>query len=104
MVLDVSHLNTFTDFFVISSGMNERQVQAMADEVAKNFKREGLMPRIEGYQEGRWILVDAGDIVVHLFHETIREFYRLEDLWAKATRVEIPEEFYTSAGNSPRAS
>jgi ribosome-associated protein len=97
MILEVGSKGSFADYFLISSGTNEKQVQAMADEAVVKMKKAGLMPKVEGYEGGRWILVDAGAVVLHLFHDDIRGYYRLEDLWRDAIRVSIPAEYYTGA-------
>jgi ribosome-associated protein len=82
--------SSFTDYFVISSGTNPRQVQTIADEVELQLKREGVYPNsIEGYQRGEWILIDYVDFVVHVFHEPTRKFYDLERLWKAATRLTL---------------
>jgi ribosome-associated protein len=97
IIFDVGKLGAFTDYFLITSGTNERQVQAIADELFRLSKEWGCgSPRLEGYDEGRWVLVDMGGVVVHVFHDYIREFYDLETLWADAPRLSIPEEYYTS--------
>jgi ribosome-associated protein len=97
LILEVGSRGSFADYFLISSGSNEKQVQAMADEAVTKLKKSGHMPKVEGYEGGRWILVDAGSVVLHLFHDDIRGYYRLEDLWQDATRVNIPADFYTAA-------
>lgn len=82
----------FTDYFLIGSGSNPRQVQAIADEVEINLKREGVYPNsIEGYQRAEWILIDYVDFVVHVFHEPTRKFYDLERLWKSAKRLTVDE-------------
>ena len=84
--------SSFTDYFVIGSGSNPRQVQAIADEVELRLKREGVYPNsIEGYQRAEWVLLDYVDFVVHIFHEPTRKFYDLDRLWKAATRL-TPEE------------
>lgn len=105
-IFHVGTMGAFTEFFVISSGSSERQVQAMADETLKLLRAAGHKPRVEGYDQGRWILIDTGDVVSHLFHEDIRGFYNLEELWKLAPTVAIPHEYYTSTPNPskmPRA-
>ncbi|MBI3542221.1 MAG: ribosome silencing factor [Deltaproteobacteria bacterium] len=105
LIYEVGKLGAFTDFFLITSGMNERQVQAISDEIDRFAKENGLnAPRIEGYDEGRWVLIDFGSVVIHVFHDTIREFYDLETLWSDAPRLRIPEEYYTTRSGSPAAS
>ena len=95
LIFEVGKVGAFTDYFLITSGMNERQVQAIADEISRTAKEQGAAsPRVEGYDEGRWVLVDFGDVVIHIFQDYIREFYDLESLWSDAPRLKIPEEFY----------
>lgn len=94
-ILDLTEISGFTDYFVISSGMSDRQVQAMADAVQHAMESAGHeMVSNEGYSEGRWVLMDFGDVVVHVFLDALREYYDLENLWADAPRVKIPSEFY----------
>ncbi len=79
----------FTDYFVLCSGTNPRQVQAIADEVELRLKSAGLRPtQVEGYKQAEWILVDYVDFVVHVFSEKARKFYDLERLWKTARRLE----------------
>ena len=82
----------FTDYFVLCSGTNPRQVQAIADEVELRLKSAGLRPaHVEGYKQAEWILVDYVDFVVHVFSEKARKFYDLERLWKTATRLELSQ-------------
>ena len=82
----------FTDYFVLCSGTNPRQVQAIADEVELRLKATGVPPaHVEGYKQGEWILVDYLDFVVHVFSERARKFYDLERLWKTAKRLEPSE-------------
>src|SRR6202030_3743822 len=82
----------FTDYFVVCSGTNPRQVQAIADEVELRLKGAGLRPtHIEGYRQAEWVLIDYVDFVVHIFSEKARKFYDLERLWKSARRVEPAE-------------
>ena len=79
----------FTDYFVLCSGTNPRQVQAIADEVELQLKKTGLRPtHVEGYNQAEWVLVDYVDFVVHVFSEKARKFYDLERLWKSAKRLE----------------
>ncbi|HUO25000.1 MAG TPA: ribosome silencing factor [Candidatus Aquilonibacter sp.] len=79
----------FTDYFVLCSGTNPRQIQAIADEVELRLKSTGLRPtHVEGYKQAEWILIDYVDFVVHVFSEKARKFYDLERLWKAATRLE----------------
>lgn len=89
--LDLRDIASFTEYFVIVSGANQRQTQAIADEVEEQLKKGGTRPvRIEGYSSAEWILMDYGDFVVHIFDKDARGFYDLERLWRDAKRVEIP--------------
>jgi ribosome-associated protein len=82
----------FTDYFVVCSGTNPRQVQAISDEVELRLKRAGLRPtHIEGYRQAEWVLLDYVDFVVHIFSEKARKFYDLERLWKSARRMEPAE-------------
>jgi ribosome-associated protein len=79
----------FTDYFVLCSGTNPRQVQAIADEVELRLKGAGIRPNsVEGYKQAEWVLIDYVDFVVHVFSEKARKFYDLERLWKSATRLE----------------
>jgi ribosome-associated protein len=92
-VLDLRDLASFTDFFVIATGTNKRQVQAISDEVVEQLKRNGTRAaRVEGYQTAEWILVDYGDFVVHVFDDRARRFYDLERLWRESKRVDVSPE------------
>jgi ribosome-associated protein len=89
-LLDLRDIATFTDFFVITTGTNRRQVQAISDEVVEQLKRAGTRAaRVEGYQTGEWILIDYGDFIVHVFDEKARRFYDLERLWREGKRTDI---------------
>jgi len=99
-ILDLTEISGFTDYFVICSGTSDRQVQAIADSVQKALKEAGRKAlSVEGYSEGRWVLLDFGDIVVHVFLDALREYYDLESLWEDAPRVTIPPEFYLHSGD-----
>ena len=91
-VLDLKEVATFTDTFVICSGLNARQNQAISDEVEKQLKQEGIRPvGIEGYQQAEWILMDYGDFIVHIFSPRARDYYKLERLWKTARRVPVEQ-------------
>jgi ribosome-associated protein len=92
-VLDLRGIASFTDFFVITSGANKRQVQAISDEVVEQSKKRGnRAARVEGYQSAEWILVDYGDFIVHVFDDRARRFYDLERLWRQARRIDVSPE------------
>ncbi len=94
VVLDLREVASFTDFFVITSGTNVRQVQAIADAVEERLRKDlGVKPaRVEGYNSAEWVLLDYGDFILHVFEEKARRFYDLERLWRDAARVELPRD------------
>ncbi len=101
VVLDLREIASFTDYFLITSGTNARQVQAIADEVVERLKKQGTRAaRVEGYNTAEWVLVDYGDFVLHVFEDKARRFYDLERLWRDAVRVQVPAEL---AGDSSHA-
>jgi len=101
VVLDLSEIASFTDNFVIASGTNERQVQAIADGVVETLKKAGSpAARIEGYKTAEWILLDYGDFVFHVFADKARKFYDLERLWRESRRVELPADLASGANGS----
>lgn len=89
VVLDLRAITSFTEFFVITSGTNQRQVQAIADEILEQLKKKmkAKAIRVEGYSGAEWVLLDYGDFIVHIFNEKSRAFYDLERLWRDAKRV-----------------
>ncbi len=94
-ILDLTEISGFTDYFVICSGMSDRQVKSIADSVEHELSNAGHdLLSTEGYGDGRWVLMDFGDIVVHVFLDALREYYDLEALWVDAPRVQVPAEFY----------
>ncbi|MEJ7617207.1 MAG: ribosome silencing factor [Pyrinomonadaceae bacterium] len=100
VVLDLREIANFTDFFVITSGANVRQVQAISDEIEDQLKKHGTRPqRIEGYNGAEWVLLDYGDFVVHIFESKARQFYDLERLWRDAGRVALPPELAAGGEN-----
>ncbi len=99
-ILNLSGISGFTDYFVICSGMSDRQVQAIADSVGHTMESEGYETlSSEGYSEGRWVLMDFGDVVVHVFLNALRDYYDLENLWSDAPTVKVPSEYYGSAAS-----
>jgi ribosome-associated protein len=103
VVLDLQDIASFTDYFVITSGANERQVQAIADGVSDTLKKVGSpAARVEGYKTAEWILLDYGDFIVHVFEQKARSFYDLERLWRESKRVELPAELSAERVSSLR--
>ena len=94
VVLDLREVASFTDYFVIASGTNVRQVQAIADAVQEQLRKQlRVKPaRVEGYNSAEWVLLDYGDFIFHVFEEKSRRFYDLERLWRDAARVPLPPE------------
>lgn len=90
LVLDLRGVSGYTDFLVIGSGSSDRQIEAIADGVEKELKSQGHRAvGTEGQRGGRWVLLDFGDVVVHVFHRDERMHYDLEGLWADAPRIEV---------------
>jgi ribosome-associated protein len=89
-VLDLREVTSFADYFVILSGANSRQIQAIADEIHQRLKKRGEMPAsMEGYDNAEWVLMDYGDYLVHIFSDKARLYYDLERLWRDAKTVEF---------------
>lgn len=91
IALDLREITSLTDFFLICTGSNSRQNQAISDEIYHKLKDRGELPvSIEGYNNGEWILQDYGDLIVHIFLPNTRSYYDLERLWRHAKSVEVP--------------
>lgn len=90
VLFEVGTLTSIADYFLIASGKSSRQVLAIAQHLQSRMKEEGFTRfGVEGERDGHWILVDYGDVVIHLFYQPVREFYDLEGLWVEAPRVNI---------------
>jgi ribosome silencing factor RsfS/YbeB/iojap len=102
-ILDVRKISSLTDFLVLASGSSDRQVKAAAESVNLGLKKEhGTMPiGMEGLNDGRWALIDYGDVMVHVFHEPVRLFYDLDGLWCDAEEVPVLESVSAFAQTSP---
>jgi ribosome-associated protein len=93
LILDMRKLIKYADFFILASGDSELQVRAIADEVIGELKKKGIkVLNIEGYEEASWVLLDYGEMIVHIFLPKTRSFYDLEKLWAEAEKIKIDEE------------
>lgn len=89
-VLGIKDLTIIADYFVIANGNSSTQTRAIADEVEYKMKENGVMPdRTEGYQGSNWIILDYGDIIVHVFYSETRSFYNLERLWSDAEQIDV---------------
>jgi ribosome-associated protein len=98
VILDVQKLTSVADAFIICSGRSNRQVAAIADFVQRDLKKKGKKPiNVEGKKEGHWVLMDYGDVIIHIFYESFRNFYDLEGLWIDARRLSI--ESFSEAEN-----
>ncbi len=91
-IIDIEEISTLADYFIIASGSNRNQIQAMADNAEEFLAKAGYQPKqIEGYQGGSWILLDYGDIVIHIFDEENRIFYDLERIWRDGKVIDASE-------------
>lgn len=93
VLFHVGGLTSMTDYFLVASGGSTRQVQAITRNVLRKMRDAGFHSYgVEGEKEGQWVLMDFGDVVVHVFYEPVRSFYDLESLWVEAPRIEGPDE------------
>ncbi len=93
IILEIGKVNPFTDCFLLISGRSDRHVQAIADAVYETLKKARCsILGVEGYEEGKWVLIDGGDVVIHIFQETTRSYYDLEGLWIDAPKVQVKGE------------
>ena len=98
LLLDVGECTSLADFFLICTGRSDTQVQAIAQSIEENLRALGRKPRtVEGLRSGHWVLIDYGDVIVHVFLESVRAFYDLERLWARAPVVTLPEPYRSQA-------
>lgn len=99
VLLDVRRLSGVTDYYLVVSGSSDRRVQAIGDGILEAMAERGVRPLgVEGLKEGRWVVLDYGEWVVHAFYEELRGYYDLEGLWFDAPRVEVPAEFLAPSG------
>ena len=89
--LDISRVSSIADYLVIISGSSDRQNQAIADNIRIGLKKYGKVNDIEGESEGKWVVMDYGDVLVHIFHEPLRSYYDLDGLWRMAPELELPQ-------------
>ena len=92
-MLDLRGISSFTDFFLICSGTSEPHLKAIAGEIQEQLKKEHEVRAnaVDGYPMSQWIVLDYSDVVIHIFHQSKRDFYSLEDLWSDAPRLSLPE-------------
>ena len=90
VILDITKIASFANYFLLCTGDSSRQMQAIADEVEKRLREAGIRPsHVEGYQNSEWILMDYADLVVHIFSKNARSYYDLERLWRDGKKVEV---------------
>lgn len=90
-ILEIAKISSIADYLVLATGMSDKQVQAIADSVKKGLKKFGKALDIEGAREGKWVVIDYGDVLVHVFVDELRHYYDLDELWGEAPLVDIPE-------------
>lgn len=104
VILSLEGLTVIADYFVICSGENITQVKAIAEFIEEEFSKSGIKPRgIEGLGYSHWVLIDYGDVIVHVFEKETRDFYNLEKLWMDARTIEIDEVTADLDGKDKRA-
>ncbi len=91
-VLEIGRLSSIADYLVLASGRSDKQTQAIADSIKKGLKKYGKALDVEGLKEGNWIVIDYGDVIVHIFHEEVRRYYDLDELWSAAPGVDVPDD------------
>jgi ribosome-associated protein len=90
VALDVRDLTSIADVFIVCSGRSNRQVSAIADHIERELRKQKIKPlSVEGYAEGQWVLMDYGHVIIHVFYESVRQFYDLEGLWSDARRIPV---------------
>lgn len=106
VIMDLSGLTDIADYFVVVSGTSERHVKTIAEGIREGMKKEGVRPfSVEGYDEGRWVILDYHNIVIHVFLESLRELYDLESLWIEAKKQRVEKEKKNiEVGNEERKS
>jgi len=91
-ILEIKRLSSIADYLVLASGTSDKQTQAIAESVKKGLKQFGKALDVEGLREGNWVVIDYGDVIVHVFRDEMRRYYNLDDLWNAAPLLEIPDE------------
>lgn len=92
-VLEIGKISSIADYLVLASGRSDKQTQAIADSIRQGLKKFGKALDIEGVKEGNWIVIDYGDVIVHIFTEEMRRYYNLDELWSAAPSIPIPDEY-----------
>jgi ribosome-associated protein len=92
-ILDIRRISSIADYLVLVSGHSDKQTQAIAESVRIDMKKFGKVLDIEGLREGNWVILDYGDVILHVFKDEVRRYYDLDGLWADAPRIEIPADY-----------
>lgn len=92
-ILEIREISSIADYLVLASGQSDKQTQAIAESVRQGLKKFGKTQAVEGLKEGNWIIIDYGDVIVHVFREETRHYYSLDSLWSDAPPVPIPEKY-----------
>jgi ribosome-associated protein len=92
-ILDIRGISTIADYLVLASGTSDKQVLAIADSVRIGLKKYGKALDVEGTKEGKWVVIDYGDVIMHVFTTELRGYYDLDELWGNAVQVAIPQEY-----------
>ena len=90
-ILEIARISSIADYLVLATGMSDKQVQAIAESIRKGLKKFGKALDIEGVREGKWVVIDYGDVLVHVFVEELRRYYDLDRLWGDAPLIEVPK-------------
>ncbi len=100
LVIDLRGLSSLADFFIILTASSDTHARTIADEIKRKFKEEGVLPvSVEGYENANWILMDFGDLIVHIFKPEFRELYNLESLWLDAPKLDLSQLLPEEVGN-----
>jgi ribosome-associated protein len=92
-ILDIQRISSVADYLVLASGHSDKQTQAIAESVRTGLKKFGKALDIEGLKEGNWIVIDYGDVILHVFKDDVRRYYDLDELWSNAPLIEIPAHY-----------
>ena len=92
-ILEIKNISSIADYLVLANGQSDKQAQAIAESVRHGLKKFGKTLAVEGMKEGNWIVIDYGDVIVHVFREEIRRYYDLDSIWSEAPSVMIPEKY-----------
>lgn len=103
-IIDMQGTSSLADYYVLASSENTTTSKSMASDIQMHFKRNGVsINSVEGTDDAEWILVDCGDLIVHIFLDTVREVFDLDNLWRENPQVEIPQEYYFSNKDSAKS-